>query len=85
LYLRLTRKAGPAFQIPTPSIIMKILAALAFVALSSGAALADNCTVNPNKPAKPGVTAKHKGKEYGFCCNNCKAKFEADPEKYIKK
>ena len=34
-------------------------------------------------------TAKHKaihqGRPYFFCCSGCKAKFEADPDRYLKK
>jgi YHS domain-containing protein len=63
-----------------------LVATLAFVALSSGMTFAApvnaKCAVNPSKDIKAGVTVTHKGKEIGFCCNNCKAKFEADPEKY---
>jgi YHS domain-containing protein len=70
-----------------PSSIMKhLIAALTLLTLSTGASFAkpvnENCAVNPSKPAKANVTVKYKGKEVGFCCNNCKAKFEADPEKF---
>jgi len=27
-------------------------------------------------------TADYKGKTVGFCCESCKSKFEAEPEKY---
>jgi len=30
------------------------------------------------------IYADHKGERVYFCCNPCKAKFEADPEKYLK-
>lgn len=63
-----------------------LITTIALVALSSGMALAKpvnaKCAVNPSKDAKANVTVTHKGKEIGFCCNNCKAKFEADPDKY---
>jgi YHS domain-containing protein len=63
-----------------------ILSTIALMALSAGFAVAkpvnENCAVNPSKPVKAGVSTKYKGKEVGFCCNNCKGKFEADPEKY---
>ena len=36
------------------------------------------------RPVKPGFVATYKGKEYALCCNKCKAKFEAEPEKYAK-
>jgi YHS domain-containing protein len=31
------------------------------------------------------VFVEYKGKKVYFCCSVCKAKFEADPEKYIAK
>ena len=34
---------------------------------------------------KAGATAVQKGKTYYFCSANCKAKFEKEPDKYIKK
>ena len=27
--------------------------------------------------------SEHKGKHYAFCCEGCKPKFDADPEKYL--
>lgn len=56
---------------------------LAMAGLSTAMA-ADACPVS-GKPVKAGVTAKHEGKEYGFCCNNCKGKFEKEPAKYLGK
>ena len=35
-------------------------------------------------PAKTPHHAHHHGKEYHFCGNGCRTKFEADPEKYLK-
>ncbi len=29
--------------------------------------------------------SEHDGKTYFFCCNGCRKKFEADPQKYLKK
>ncbi len=34
-------------------------------------------------PAKPGATVKHEGRTYYFCCQQCVARFKADPEKYL--
>ena len=64
---------------------MKTILALAILGLTGFAAAEDaKCAVNPSKAAKPGITVKHEGKTYSFCCNNCKKKFEADPGKFIK-
>jgi YHS domain-containing protein len=30
-------------------------------------------------------TSDHKGKKYYFCAPGCKRKFDADPDKYLKK
>jgi Cu+-exporting ATPase len=37
-------------------------------------------SVDPHKTAH---RAEHKGHTYYFCCNGCKTKFEADPERYL--
>ena len=42
------------------------------------------CPVMGNKIDK-NVFVEYKGKKVYFCCADCKAKFEADPEKYIAK
>jgi P-type Cu+ transporter len=34
-------------------------------------------------PAKTAHHAHYHGKDYHFCCNGCRTKFEADPEKYV--
>jgi Cu+-exporting ATPase len=35
-------------------------------------------------PAKAAGSSEFKGKTYYFCAKSCKAKFDADPEKYTK-
>ena len=35
-------------------------------------------------PATAKHSAEHKGETYYFCCNGCRTKFAADPEKYLK-
>ncbi len=34
-------------------------------------------------PQKTAHRAQYKGQDYYFCCNGCRTKFEADPEKYL--
>ena len=60
--------------------------ALTFVAagLASAAPANTECPVS-GKPVKADQTVKHDGKEIGFCCAKCKAKFEADPSKFADK
>jgi P-type Cu+ transporter len=35
-------------------------------------------------PAKAAGKSQHNGKTYYFCSKSCKAKFDADPDKYAK-
>jgi Cu+-exporting ATPase len=37
-------------------------------------------TVEPNQTAE---SASHEGQTYWFCSQGCRAKFEADPAKYV--
>lgn len=37
------------------------------------------------RPEKAGAGFEYKGRTYLFCCEGCRAKFEADPEKYLEK
>jgi YHS domain-containing protein len=41
------------------------------------------CPVMTDMKINPDVFTEYKGKKVYFCCTDCKAKFEADPEKYI--
>jgi len=34
-------------------------------------------------PAKARATSEHEGQNYYFCCDGCRQKFEADPERYL--
>lgn len=42
------------------------------------------CPVS-GEPVDPAHTSNYLGKLVGFCCGNCKAKFDADPEKFAAK
>jgi YHS domain-containing protein len=41
------------------------------------------CPVMDGMKIDKNVFTEYKGKKVYFCCADCKAKFEADPEKYI--
>jgi YHS domain-containing protein len=41
------------------------------------------CPVMDGMKIDKNVFVEYKGKKVYFCCNDCKAKFEADPEKYV--
>jgi YHS domain-containing protein len=44
------------------------------------------CAVNPDDEVDPEVpTITYKGKVVGFCCADCRKKFEKDPEMYFSK
>ncbi len=36
------------------------------------------------EPTKAAGTSEFKGKTYYFCSNGCKAKFDANPQQYVK-
>ena len=44
----------------------------------------DKCPVS-GAPVKDGFVSTFEGKTIGFCCNNCKGKFDADPKKFAAK
>jgi len=41
------------------------------------------CPVMDGNKIDKNVFVEYKGKKVYFCCADCKAKFEADPEKYV--
>jgi len=43
------------------------------------------CPVMAGNPINKNVFVEYQGKKVYFCCNDCKAKFNADPEKYLDK
>ena len=43
-----------------------------------------SCPVS-GKPIKKNIYTEYKGKKIYFCCQGCKAKFEANPQKYLGK
>ncbi|MBU6171821.1 MAG: hypothetical protein KGQ87_10090 [Verrucomicrobia bacterium] len=67
-----------------------IIAALATCAASAAEVKpypSDVCIVSGNKLGSMGtpVTIIHNGQEVKFCCKPCVAKFNRNPEKYLKK
>ncbi len=43
------------------------------------------CPVMAGNPIDKNIFVEYKGKRVYFCCADCKAKFEANPEKYLDK
>ena len=41
------------------------------------------CPVMPDMQTNPDIFTDYKGKRVHFCCNNCKAAFGKEPEKYL--
>ena len=61
------------------------LLALSVVASIANAAPVNTTCIMSGKPIKDGVTSEYKGKTVGFCCTNCKARFDSNPGKFGKK
>jgi YHS domain-containing protein len=40
------------------------------------------CPVMTDMKINPAIFTEYEGKKVYFCCGDCKAKFEAEPEKY---
>ena len=43
------------------------------------------CPVMEGNPIDPNVFVEYQGKKVYFCCNDCKAEFLKNPEKYVAK
>jgi YHS domain-containing protein len=50
--------------------------------VASAAVEQTTCPVMEGNKINKDVFVEYKGIKVYFCCNDCKAKFEADPEKY---
>jgi YHS domain-containing protein len=61
----------------------KLLFVLAFTATGvlSAAPANTTCPVG-SRPIRTDITSNYNGKQIAFCCNKCKAKFDAEPAKY---
>ena len=51
---------------------------------TNSAALNTQCPVS-GKPVDPSKTVQHEGKSVAFCCDDCKAKFQQDPNPFLSK
>ncbi len=81
-----TRRSAPRF--------IRLLGALCVVALCSAVPLTAQdaqtrpglnkyCLVMTLEEADPNITTVYKGRTIAFCCDNCLAKFKANPEQYF--
>ena len=60
---------------------MKSLLTIALLSFASAAMAADKCPIS-GKPADSSITSTGKdGKSVSFCCEKCKAKFDAKNKK----
>ncbi len=63
-----------------------LLLALAFWTVSPAdaapPAINKRCPVMTEEEVDPKITASYQGRTVAFCCDRCRAKFKADPEKY---
>ncbi|MCB1277633.1 hypothetical protein [Prosthecobacter sp.] len=55
---------------------MKTLLTICALSFASVAMAADKCPIS-GKPADPSITSTKDGKTVAFCCEKCKAKFDA--------
>jgi YHS domain-containing protein len=60
------------------------LLALSFATALSAAPVNTVCPVGA-RPIRSDITSTYQGKEVAFCCNKCKAKFDANPAAYASK
>lgn len=50
---------------------------------TSSPAINKMCPVLQDQEADPTITTVYKGRTIAFCCDHCRRKFEADPERYV--
>jgi len=55
---------------------MKTLISMFVLSFASAGLAADKCPIS-GKPADPSITSTKGGKTVAFCCEKCKAKFDA--------
>ncbi len=70
-------------SLPILCLVFGVIAWTAAPARGSQPVLNEWCPVLPDEKADPAITTVYKGKTIAFCCDHCRAKFEADPEKYV--
>jgi len=65
--------------------LVALLSTTSLVAQDSGAQSALNrfCPVTTEEEADPGITTTYMDRTIAFCCDNCLAKFKANPERYF--
>jgi YHS domain-containing protein len=66
-------------------ILLSIIAvSFAVAGFASAEPVNKDCPIS-GKPVDASKTSTHGGKEVAFCCEKCKAKFDADPAKFAEK
>jgi YHS domain-containing protein len=73
----------------TVILFMTFIISNSLYAQDKKATVANNKPVNKvclvsNEKLDKAVTTEYKGKTYAFCCKKCLAKFQKNPEKYLK-
>lgn len=81
--------AAPAMEMEMPKEVKQAAdTAAAEVQKAADAAVAaieqTTCPVMDGNPIDKNVFVEYKGKKVYFCCEDCKATFDKDPEKYVK-
>jgi len=73
------KKSEPA---PSPSTPAKTAGGTPATVTAVGAIAQTTCPVIDGNPIDKNVFTEYKGKKVYFCCQDCVAKFKAEPEKY---
>ena len=71
--------------------MVSALTSIALVTVSSRQATANDapeainsiCPVMTDEPVDPKITIEFRGKTIGFCCERCRKKFKANPDRYL--
>lgn len=70
-------------RIVTSAFLGLLLVATA--AAQAGKPVNSKCPVKTDQAAKAEITTAYKGVTVGFCCQDCKGKFSANPDTYVEK
>ena len=74
-----------AWQVGTLAWLVSIASPTGLMAQNSAAQPAPNkfCPVMTEEEADSSITTTYMGRKIAFCCDNCLAKFQANPERYF--
>lgn len=77
-----TRKGAPWISAFALIVLATVLNRPA-IADDARPAINSTCPVMTDEPVDPKITLAFRGKTIGFCCERCRKKFKADPDRYL--